>query len=210
MSTESDTSTEVVQQVAFYERLDDLLLQEHAHFGDSLLRNEEDGEKRVTFFITLAGAVGAVIAFVLKDGQALMGTISPAQLVRTSLAALLLFGATTFMRIIKRNISSDKLKVALREIRLQFVSDHTRRQLPHAFFTLDEIKPRKPFTGFGGWLDTVTLANAGIAGLLGYSFGRNLLFAGVAALAAFALQILIAAIIYSKAAEKLGITKPPT
>lgn len=55
-------STDVIS-----DELQSLLLAEYGHVADSLLRNEEDGERRVRFFLSLAGAAAGVVALVRGD-----------------------------------------------------------------------------------------------------------------------------------------------
>jgi len=53
------------------------LLAEHEHFGDSFWRNEETGEKRVNFLITLVTAVlAALVALASNHGSLTAGQIS--------------------------------------------------------------------------------------------------------------------------------------
>ncbi len=79
----------------------DLILAEFNHLGESLLRNEEGGEKRVAFFLTFAGGVGTAVGFLTgKDGPLNhQGVV----LVPVTLLILLLLGYGTFVRMIVRN-----------------------------------------------------------------------------------------------------------
>jgi hypothetical protein len=42
-------------------KLGDFLLAEYVHMSESFLRNEESGEKRAAFFVTLVGASGGIL-----------------------------------------------------------------------------------------------------------------------------------------------------
>jgi hypothetical protein len=48
-----------------------ILNTEYAHLSESLLRNEEDGEKRVTFFLKLTSGIIAVVGFLVRPTEAL-------------------------------------------------------------------------------------------------------------------------------------------
>ena len=104
--------------VAFTE----LLLAEYEHTADSLLRNEEDGEKRATFFITLTGAAGTALAFLLGR-DALLDPRSVHPLVVCALGVVLAVGYLTFLRVVQRNLASDRYKRALNRIRRHFLLD---------------------------------------------------------------------------------------
>jgi 8-oxo-dGTP pyrophosphatase MutT (NUDIX family) len=71
-------------------RFEELLLHEYDHVAQSFLNNEESGEKRVTFFITLCGAVGAALAFAV--GRTAIG-LPERLLIATTLAVLFVLPA---------------------------------------------------------------------------------------------------------------------
>ncbi|KPL26210.1 MAG: hypothetical protein AMS23_02615 [Bacteroides sp. SM1_62] len=98
----------------------DFLLAEYNHFAESFWRNEEVGEKRVNFFITLVTAVlAAIVALATKDGDFLTtGVICPIAIF--ALLLLLLFGRVILKRMIKRNITTDEYKMAMAMIRSRF------------------------------------------------------------------------------------------
>jgi 8-oxo-dGTP pyrophosphatase MutT (NUDIX family) len=146
-----------------------LMLAEFEHAGESLLRNEESGEKRVTFFLTFAGAVGAAVGFLVgKDG--------PLQdhsrlLVSLMLVILLLLGYGTFLRVVVRNAASDRYKRRLSRVRqyfLEAVDDPHRHFMAFAPF---EHSWRRSTSwrslGSGGWMETMAAVNALLAAALG-------------------------------------------
>jgi 8-oxo-dGTP pyrophosphatase MutT (NUDIX family) len=148
------------------ERFKDLMLHEYDHVGQSLLANEEGGEKRVTFFITLCGAVGAGLGFVL--GRTEFG-LPERLLVGLTSVVLLVLGYATFLRVIVRNAASDRYKTQLARIRQYFLSSEADRRL--------NFMPFHPFTknlretgksawrfGKGGWAETVALVESLLAG----------------------------------------------
>jgi len=143
------------------------LLHELAHAEESLIKSEEDGERRVTMFVTLAAGVGAVLAFVTgKDaGYSPQDIAAPVVL---ALAALIVLGYFMLLRVVTRNQASDNYKVRLNNLRRWFVpsaADPRRAWLPFDPFTQ---KPRKRLSawgpGSGGWLETLILVEAFLGG----------------------------------------------
>ena len=102
--------------------VNDFLLAEYAHFADSFWRNEEVGEKRVTFLITLVTACGgALVAFHTKMQNLNQGQADfLEELTWFALAALLLLGLSTLKRILKRNKVTDEYKLAMDAVRSRF------------------------------------------------------------------------------------------
>jgi 8-oxo-dGTP pyrophosphatase MutT (NUDIX family) len=156
--------------------LQELLLKEYEHAADSLLRNEEDGERRVTSFVTIAASVGAVLGFVMGDVRGLTSeTLQP--LLVFALAAVLGVGYLTFLRILHRNAASDKYKGGLNRIRRYFVRSPEDSRA--AFLAFDPFRrDRRPryswlSLGKGGWLETVVFTESIIAGALGAVMGQS-------------------------------------
>ncbi len=147
----------------------ELLLAEYEHTADSLLRNEEDGEKRVTFFMTLAGAAGAALAFLLGDDADLRPSVVQ-PLVVCTLMIVWAVGYFTLARVVHRNLASDRYKRALNRMRRYFL---TGSEDPHVVFLAFDpfkspIRQRPSWTsiGRGGWLETLVLVESLISGAL--------------------------------------------
>src|SRR4051812_42865306 len=144
------------QQAAF-------LLEEYRIVSDSMLRNEESGEKRAAFFLSLAGAAGAVVAFAGDKG--LVRTDNVPLLTAGVSAVLLFLGLMTIRRLAERHIVTDRQLFALRDIRRTFVDAATARAMPNAF-RWGTYEPRAPrqqrFVSFhkGGWMECVAAVNA--------------------------------------------------
>lgn len=145
-----------------------LMLAEFAHASESLLQNEESGEKRVAFFLTFAGAVGAAVGFLVgKDGplQAHSHVV-----VVLMLLTLLLLGYGTFLRVVVRNAASDQYKRRLARVRQYFLegADDPRRH----FMTFAPFRHswRRSMSwrslGSGGWMETMAAVNAILAAAL--------------------------------------------
>jgi 8-oxo-dGTP pyrophosphatase MutT (NUDIX family) len=147
----------------------ELLLAEYQHIAESLLRNEEDGEKRVTFFMTLAGAAGTALAFLLgEDADVRPDVVHP--LVVSVLIIVLTVGYFTIARVVTRNLTSDRFKSSLNRIRRHFLDGPDDPRV--AFLAFDpfkrEMRPRPRWTsvGRGGWLETVVLVESVVFGAL--------------------------------------------
>jgi 8-oxo-dGTP pyrophosphatase MutT (NUDIX family) len=149
--------------------LTQLMLAEFNHIGESLLRNEESGEKRVAFFLTFAGGVGMAVGFLIGEAGPLRN--HGPLLIVASLVTLLVLGYGTFLRVIVRNATSDLYKRRLSRIRqyfLQGVDDPRRHFMAFAPFEHAWRAPSSWKTfGSGGWLSTVALVEAILGGALG-------------------------------------------
>ena len=150
------------------DHFEQLLLAEYAHMAESLLRNEEAGERRVTVFITLTTGVGAAVAFAAGQTRVLHpGQRDP--LVILGLLALLALGYLTFVRIVSRNVASDRYKRRLGRVRRYFVmgpDDPRLRFLAFDPFQPDFRKPASWRVARGGWLETVAMIDALLLGAL--------------------------------------------
>jgi hypothetical protein len=168
-----EITTESVESIRSRARtkLPDFLLAEYNHMVDSFLRNEESGEKRATFFVTLVGAAGGILGFVFGERSSIVsGKWIPVTAAAVA-AVLLCLGLLTVRRLVTRNIESDKYKFALRALRRLFLTQVEAASLPNAFFQpyqSAEDRPRGVFgIGKGGWLETVAFVNALLMGAVG-------------------------------------------
>jgi hypothetical protein len=158
----------------------EFLIEEYKAITDSLLRNEESGEKRAAFFMTLAGAAGGVLAFLFNgkpDESLLPKAAIPA--VTSGAAAILLFlGIMTVRRLAERHRVTDQYKYFLRQIRRTFISYEDSQTMPNSFFkeAYDDLRERKEdgpewakkwHLDFkkGGWLECVSAVNAVLFGV---------------------------------------------
>jgi len=147
----------------------DYLRAEFDHVAESLLKNEEDGEKRASFFVTLTSAVGAALAFAVGSPHGLPAAAGH-PLVIAMLVVLLAMGYLTFVRIVSRNVASDRYKRRLNRVRRYFLAGADDPRL--AFVPFDPYKPESGRSwswdrvGKGGWLETLVLVNALIFGAL--------------------------------------------
>ena len=112
--------------------LNDLLLEDLRHFGESLWRNDEIGEKRFNFFLTLVTAVIAGLVSLLNGNgdltdivplQELGGPNGPKALIAAvGLWMLFGFGLLTYVRLVLRNRNTAEYHRTLRYIRKRMIS----------------------------------------------------------------------------------------
>jgi hypothetical protein len=165
------TTTETAKDIRSEARkkLPDFILAEYVHLNESLLRNEESGEKRAAFFVTLVGATVGILGFVFgeKTSFASQDKIFPATAIVA--AILLCLGFLTVRRLIQRDLVTEEIKLSLRTLRRLFLTKKEAEGLPNSFFA-PYAKPKrrsvKVFSiGNGGWLQTVAFVNALLMGV---------------------------------------------
>ena len=178
-----------------------ILLEEYRYCAESYWRNEEQGEKRVAALIGLATVLGSVMVLSLDAEDLSLADPGVRVAIISSLVLLLLFGRVTFLRIVKRNIDSDKYKDGMAIVRRYFVGPNGRDDLER-FLPFEPYKPqprrmKRIRLGKGGWLETVAMTNAVILGALAASIAAflatNPWWMGVgvpAAVIGWALQVL--------------------
>ena len=163
----------------------DLLLADLHHFGESLWRNEEVGEKRFSFFITLITALlGASVALVKTDKL-------PEEFMITILWGLIIFGFLTYLRMVQRNRVTDEYQRTLKYIRKQCISlcpDLASYKVPrhNKKWWLKWIK--------GGYAETIGTINSMLIGALIFHYSKNIVIAIIVGLLFCTLQWLYACI----------------
>lgn len=150
-------------------KLPDFLLAEYGHMCESLLRNEELGEKRAAFFVTLVGAAGGILGFVFRENSPLLSRDQIFLAAAFVAAILLCLGFLTVRRLIERDIVTDKIKFTLRTLRRLFLTKTEAEAVPNAFFApYSTLVPRSAkllSIEKGGWLRTVAFVNAVLTGV---------------------------------------------
>ena len=150
-------------------KLSDFLLAEYVHMWESLLRNEELGEKRAAFFVTLVGASGGILGFVFRENAPFLSHDQMFVAAAVVAAILLCLGFLTVRRLIERDIVTDKIIFSLRTLRRLFLTKTETEAVPNAFFA--PYAPRKPRSvkllsiEKGGWLRTVAFVNVVLTGV---------------------------------------------
>jgi ABC-type multidrug transport system fused ATPase/permease subunit len=160
---------------------DDFLLAEYKNLADSFWRNEETGERRLNFFITLVTAViAALVALATKQNDAL--TQASVKLIAVyALLALLAFGLVTLLRLLKRNRTTDEYKRAMALIRDQF------RDADERLANYQPFKKKQRALFVGGLVEIVAVINSLIVAALValVSFPGSTVVSGLSALAGF-------------------------
>jgi len=97
----------------------DLLIADLQQFGESLWRNEEVGEKRFEFFVTLTTAVGAgLVALATSDRKVSAEDLRT--IATVALGALLVLGLLSYLRVLHRNSVTDEYQRTLRYVRERY------------------------------------------------------------------------------------------
>ena len=142
----------------------DFLLAEYESNRDAFWHNEELGERRVDFFITLTTAVMAALAIREKGILASGGNVE--SIVFCALGAVLLLGFVTLVRIIRRNLVSHEYLRAVARIRRYF-TDRDQQILRHLYYKPYDDRPQRKkdwnelfSLGTGGLVETVALVNS--------------------------------------------------
>jgi|GEM_PF-1731308 len=150
----------------------ELLLADYKYLADSFWKNEEVGEKRVTFLITLVTAVlTALTALATKDLDKTPSSSPPAPfqsdilflVMLFALFALLVIGLVTLCRIIKRNQVTDGYKRDMDKIRQlfhQFYDDGNVLKGYRPFRSPESLEPKTKKRKFGGLAYTVAALNS--------------------------------------------------
>jgi len=152
----------------------EFLLAEFNNLNDSFLRNEELGERRVNFFITLTTAIVAALAAVWKVAS---DTVDPIFFF-FGLVLVFLFGAVTLVRIIRRNLVTHEYLRSLGRIRRYFVDMDPKIQLFLPYPPCDDRPQRKKEwkdlwrLGTGGLVEMVSLVNSFILAAIFMLAGR--------------------------------------
>ncbi|MGB8701800.1 MAG: hypothetical protein WCD18_20485 [Thermosynechococcaceae cyanobacterium] len=119
------------------DKIIDFLIADFEHFGDSFWRNEEVGEKRFNYFLTL---VSAVLAGLVTLHTSNNSSVSQAlrSITNASLGGLCIFGFVTYLRMLKRNSVTDEYKNALKNIRKKICSFYPLLNSPNSYSPFSE------------------------------------------------------------------------
>lgn len=99
------------------ERVTTLLRADLEHFGESLWRNDEIGERRFNFFLTLATSVIGGLAALYGARDTKFDAVTLLYITRAALLGLVIFGLLTYLRLLQRDRVTDELHATLRYIR---------------------------------------------------------------------------------------------
>lgn len=117
------------------EKSTEFLIADLNHFGESLWRNEEIGEKRFEFFLTLVTAVIAgLVVLYTKKNNINIDDESLKTIMNGTISMLLVFGLMTYLRMLQRNRITDDYKHTLKYIRKKLLDlnpSFTEYSVPH-------------------------------------------------------------------------------
>jgi hypothetical protein len=156
------TAPEAGGKAGTHDRADRFLLEEYRRLASLFQSNEETGERRVSFFVTLTAAVMAAVVTLLtrSSGPASLG------LALAGLVILLLLGAMTLVRVVHRNRTTDRYKRGLNMIARHFAPEGSAvlASLLHNPYKAPEARGAGRFFGKGGLMETMVLMNSLVAG----------------------------------------------
>ncbi len=98
----------------------ELMLSDLAHFGKSFWRNEEVGEKRVNFLLSLVTAIVAGLVALATSDFASKAPQEARYLASGALAGVLVVGLVTYLRVLRRNEVTDEYVDVIKYIRKRF------------------------------------------------------------------------------------------
>lgn len=140
------------------------MLAEYQRHLEGFWRSEELGERRLSFFLTIVTAVLGAIALVIDAEAALVGQIDP--LIFYALGAILLLGALTLARVVRRNLTSSAELRAAGRLRRYFV-DRDPAISRYLYYKAYDDRPVRMRAwrhllslGAGGYVETIALINA--------------------------------------------------
>jgi hypothetical protein len=157
------------------QRLEALIGREHDYLTHLFISNEEMGEKRVSLFLTLTTGIGAAAVLAREKTAAAQGMAGFYMVFLAVTVVWFLFGYVTFIRVVRRNLVADKLKLQLCEIRKWFVSESDTAALgflpynPYAGKQDEQYNfhTRLQFSR-GGYAELVALIDSAIAFAFGW------------------------------------------
>jgi hypothetical protein len=133
-----------------------VLLGDLENWNASFWKNENAGESRIKFFITLVTTVTAGLEALHQYGRPVPG------LAPVALVGLLLFGFVTFTRMVRRNQVTDEYKEWGAEIRRQLLGD----TLFESIYGLERQQPSLRGLWNGGLATMMLFMNAMLAAAL--------------------------------------------
>lgn len=139
----------------------EFLLADYKYLCDSFWKNEETGEKRVQFFITLVTAVLAALATLFPKAIEKNCMHDVLGIILFTLVALIIFGVITLLRIVKRNEVTDGYKKDLDEIRQRFKDFFDKSGALSGYEPFrGSTKDKYPIRKIGGLAHTVAAINS--------------------------------------------------
>ena len=141
---------------------EELLLKDLDHFGESMWRNEEIGEKRFSFFLSLITAVTAGLV-ALATAEVEQDPDFVEHVTVASLAALSVIGILTYLRMVRRNRVTDEHQRTLKYIRGRYALLYPRLR-GYRVPVKDDSADRNIVRG--GYAETVGVIEGALVGSL--------------------------------------------
>jgi putative (di)nucleoside polyphosphate hydrolase len=138
----------------------DLILKDLEHFEESLRYSEEVGEKRFSFFVGLATAVGAGIVALLTSDKVSGKVVAP--IIDLAFVLLVVIGFLTYLRMLQRNRTTDEHKATLGYLRRQYARLCPELEAAHYRVPVMSASSNLSKWARGGYAETIGL----IEGLL--------------------------------------------
>lgn len=141
-----------------------LLLEEYKQYSDAFWRNEELGEKRVNFYITLTTAIIVAIVALTSENNAQISEHQIHQIRQVTSAGLVgasILGIVTFLRMLQRDFVTDEYKA-----RIVYLREQLRRRATSLGEYELESRPRRHWFLRGGLAVTVALMNSFLLAIL--------------------------------------------
>ncbi len=146
---------------------EELLFAEYRHFSTALLKNEELGERRVSFFISLITAVMAGLVALWKTFGEPASNFPLRLITSAALLTLAVFGFVTFLRMLQRNHVTDEFKGLL-----DYLRERLSALAPAELQSYDlPFRSSRPRWLRGGLAPTVAALNWLILAVLGWING---------------------------------------
>ena len=133
-----------------------LLLAEYDHFGDGIFKNEEIGERRIEFFLTIATATLGGVVLLLTAKEVKLSNDDVRKVALAALLTLFVIGLVTFLRILQRDRVTDEYKAIQRYLREQL----RQRSPALTEYALPFIKTRRHKLLRGGIALTMAMINS--------------------------------------------------
>jgi hypothetical protein len=174
----------------------DFLIADLEQFGEALWRNEERGEKRMNFFLTLVTAVIAGLVVLHTEGKGPLNDCTLRYIRNGAFVGLIVFGLMTYLRMLHRNRVTDQYKSTL---------DHIRDMLLAINPPLEGYRVPQPLSAGkwkrfrGGLAETVGALNAVLLCAL-------LIINSVSVVLAVAIGLFVLIILWKLAAYRKGIS----
>ena len=144
----------------------EILIKDFDYLANSFWKNEEAGETRVKFFITLVAAVIGLLAALTKEEGGWHDFSLP--VIIFVLSSLLILGIVTFFRILRRNKVTDSYKKGMDEIRERFKTHFNSGHILNDYSPFeDSSKTTRRFGGLAHYIAAInSLLLSAIIGII--------------------------------------------